>query len=191
MNQQALWKASEMKPLTLAYVDKLQRANADDLAFYPLTTLEKALDAGQIIGCYDNDEPAGYLWFGAVRAGHDITVYQACVDYDSRKRHLGWGMVADLIAIGKSGASLGIRLKCASSSESNEFWNLIGFYCTNVTNGGIKRARMLNHWRTDITPTLFTADTVKPSTKATDLTAYNKMKRDGVKMPSGWSRSHY
>lgn len=180
-----------MALLELKYIDHLQRQNADDLAFYPLTTLEKALTSGQIIGCYDNGEPAGYLWFGATRPGYDITIYQACVDYDSRKRHLGHSMVKDLIDIGNASASLGIRLRCASSSDSNEFWKTIGFYCTAVTNGGIKRARMLNHWRTDIAPSLFLPSTVEPSTKKTNLTAYNKMKRDGVEMPSSWSRGHY
>ena len=175
----------------LKYIDHLQRQNAEDLAFYPLTTLEKALASGHVIGCYDNTEPAGYLWFGATRPGYDITVYQACVDYDSRKRHLGWGMVGELINIGKASAALGIRLKCASSSESNEFWQAIGFYCTSVTNGGVKRARMLNHWRTDLTASLFIPETVKPSVKKADLSAYNKMKRDGVLMPSRFSRGHY
>jgi hypothetical protein len=180
-----------MKPLTMKYIDHLQHANAEELAFYPTATLEKALESNHILACYENDEPAGYLWYGAARAGHDITIYQACVDYSARRRHLGWDMVRELIDIGKASAALGIRLRCASSSESNEFWKLIGFYCTRVSQGGVKRGRQLNHWRTDVTASLFTADTVEPSTKPTDLTAYNKMKRDGVEMPSRFSRGHY
>ena len=177
--------------LSINYIDYLQKQNADDLAFYPLTTLEKAFQDGQIMHCDENDEPAGYLWHGAVRPGHDITIYQACVDYDARRRHLGWSMVRELIELGKASGALGIRLKCASSSEANEFWKLIGFYCTNVTQGGVKRGRMLNHWRTDLSATLFAPNTVEPSTKEIDLTAYNKMKREGVAMPSAWSRNHY
>ena len=176
---------------SLKYIDHLQRLNADDLAFYPLTTLEKAIEQGQIVSCQDNNEPAGYLWHGSIRPGYDITIYQACVDYDSRKRHLGWGMVGELIELGKASGALGIRLKCASSSEANEFWKLIGFYCTRVSEGGVTRGRQLNHWRSDLTTSLFTADTVEPSTKPIDLTAYNKMKRDGVEMPSRFSRGHY
>ena len=177
--------------VSLKYIDHLQRANADDLAFYPLTTLERAIEDKQILHCEDNAEPAGYLWHGSIRSGYDITIYQACVDYDSRKRHLGWGMVRELIELGKSGGALGIRLKCASSSEANEFWKLIGFYCTRVSQGGVKRGRELNHWRTDITASLFTSDTVEPSVKPIDLKNYNKMKRDGVAMPSRFSREHY
>ena len=175
--------------LDLSYIDHLQRSNANELAFYPLSALEKASEAGQMLQCYDNDEPAGYLWFGSVRPGYDITIYQACVDYDSRKRHLGWGMVKDLVQIGKSSAALGIRLKCRSSSEANEFWQAIGFYCTSVTKGGLARAAMLNHWRTDLTESLFTLEPVEASTKNIDPREYNKMKKDGVKMLSRWSRT--
>ncbi len=177
--------------LTLAYVDKLQRATADDLAFYPLSTLGKALDERHVISCEDNGDPAGYLWFGALRGGYDVTIYQACVDYDSRRRHLGFEMVAQLAAVAVAASCTGIRLKCASSAESNEFWQVAGFHCTRVQPGGIKRGRDLNCYRTDLQPGLFTLPSVEPSARPIDLTAYNRQKRAGVVMPSRFSRSHY
>lgn len=177
--------------LTLAYVDHLQRQNADDLAFYPLTTLGAALEAGHVIDCQENDEPAGYLWFGALRGGYDVTIYQACVDYTARRRHLGYGMVADLHAMAKASGCTGIRLKCASSADSNEFWQAAGFYCTRVQPGGRKRGRDLNCYRTDIQPGFFRLPAVVPSSKPIDLTAYNADKRAGVVMPSRFSRAHY
>ena len=180
-----------IKPSLITYIDHLQKQNADDLAFYPITTLEKAIEEQKVITCEDNGEPAGYLWHGAVRSGRDTTIYQACVDYDSRRRHLGGGMVRNLIDICSVGGATGIRLRSASSSESNDFWKLIGFYCTNVTSGGVKRQRDINHWRTDIQPTLFTVPPVMPSTKPIDLSSYGKSKRKGIAMPSRWSRRHY
>jgi hypothetical protein len=177
--------------LSVTYLDKLQRTNADDLAFYPLTTLAGALAAGHVIACEDNGEPAGYLWFGAVVGGRDIIIFQACVDYDSRRRHLGWQMVAELTAIGNAAGSTGIRLKCASSAESNEFWQAAGFSCTRVTLGGIKRGRDINWYRTDLQPGLFTFPSVSPSERPIDLTEYNRLKRESVKMPSRFSRTHY
>ena len=179
------------QPIALSYVDKLQRENADDLAFYPLTTLEAALEAGHVISCSENGEAAGYLWFGAVRGGHDITIYQACVDYSARRRMLGWDMVRRLMDIGRAGAATGIRLKCASLAESNEFWQTIGFYCTRVTSGGIKRGRDLNHYRTDLQEGFFTLPLVLPSERPIDLAAYHSLKRNGVSMPSRFSRTHY
>ena len=175
----------------ITYIDHLQKQNADDLAFYPLTTLEKAVEEGRILTCEDNGEAAGYIWHGPVRSGHDVVIYQACVDYDSRRRHLGWDMVGDLINMTKAGAGTGIRLRTASSSESNVFWEFIGFYCTRVTPGGVKRNRDINHWRTDVQHPLFTVPPVEPSQKEIDLRGYQRMKREGVEMPNPWSRTHY
>lgn len=180
-----------MTAISLSYIDKLQRANVDDLAFYPLTTLADALDSGHVVTCEDNGEAAGYLWFGALRGGHDVTIYQACVDYDSRRRHLGYGMVRRLIELANAAGCTGIRLKCASSADANEFWRLAGFHCTRVQRGGIKRGRDLNCYRTDLQPGLFTIPSVEPSTRPIDLTAYNRQKRLGVSMPSRFSRTHY
>lgn len=177
--------------LTLTYIDKLQRANADDLAFYPLTTLGKALEERHVISCEDNGDPAGYLWFGALRGGSDVTIYQAAVDYDSRRRHLGFGMVRELSDLALASGCTGIRLKCASSADSNEFWQAAGFYCTRVQPGGIKRGRDLNCYRTDLQAGLLVIPGVVPSERPIDLTAYNAQKRDGIVMPSRFSRSHY
>jgi hypothetical protein len=177
--------------VAITYLDKLQRANADDLAFYPLSTLEKALESGHIITCEDNGEAAGYLWFGALRGGYDTIIYQACVDYDSRRRHLGYSMVSRLSQLATAAGATGIRLKCASSADSNEFWLAAGFHCTAVLPGGIKRGRDLNCYRTDIQPGLFTFPAVTPSERPIDLTAYNRQKRLGVSMPSRFSRVHY
>lgn len=175
----------------LAYIDHLQRRNADDLAFHPLGTLEKALETGHIIRAEENGQPAGYLWFGAVRPGYDVTIYQACIDYDARRQHLGFAMVGDLIGIAKAGAANGIRLKCASSALSNQFWAAAGFYVTRVSLGGIKRGRDINHYRTDVTATLFTSPAVPPSVRPIDQTEYRRRLAAGEPMPSRFSRSHY
>ncbi len=177
--------------LPLTYVDKLQRANADDLAFYPLTTLAKAMEDGHVVACEDNGDPAGYLWFGALIGGRDCIIYQAAVDYTSRRRYLGWGMVAELTKLATVAGCTGIRLKCASSAESNAFWQAAGFTCTRVTPGGIKRGRDLNWYRTDIRAGLFTFPEVTPSERPIDLTEYQRIKREGVKLPSRFSRTHY
>lgn len=175
----------------LKYIDHLQRINADDLAFYPLASLEEAIAAGHVLTCEENGEPAGYLWFGAVRPAADVIIYQACIDYTARRRALGWAMVRDLIAMARGAGCTGIRLKCASSADSNAFWQAIGFYCTRVTRGGIKRGRDLNHYRTDVATPLLTAPSVVASERPIDLTAYNALKREGAAMPSRFSRSHY
>lgn len=187
----ALEQRDALAILTLPYLDKLQRTNADDLAFYPLTTLAQALEDGHVIACEDNGDPAGYLWYGALVGGRDVIIYQACVDYGSRRHHLGWGMVGELTRIATAAGCSGVRLKCASSAESNEFWQAAGFQCTRVTPGGIKRGRDINWYRSELQPGLFTFPDVEASERPIDLTEYNALKRKGIVMPSRFSRTHY
>ena len=175
----------------LTYIDYLQRQWSDDLAFYPLSTLEKALMKRRVMTCENNGEYAGYLWHGPIRPARDTVIYQACVDYESQRRHLGFGMVRELMDAARIGGATGMRCRVASSAESNEFWKCIGFYCTNVTRGGVKRGRQINHWRADIQKPLFTVAEVTPSQDKIDARMYQHDKKHGVTMPNRWSRSHY
>jgi hypothetical protein len=95
------------------------------------------------------------------------------------------------LALGKASGSTGIRLKCASSALSNEFWQTVGFYCTRVTTGGIKRGRDINWYRTDIQQGFFTFDSAIPSERPIDETEYRRLKRESKQMPSRFSRVHY
>lgn len=180
-----------MKHNWLSYIDKLQKQNADDLAFYPINTLQEALETGHIIVGEENGDPAGYLWHGPVRSSHPVVIYQACIDYDLRRRQLGHNMVRQLIDRGKVSGATAIRLRCASSSDSTQFWQAIGFYVTNVTQGGRKRNRSINHFWTDLRPTLLTAPDVVPSTRPINPKQYRDDVRAGLDMPSRFSRDHY
>lgn len=169
---------AESLDVDLSYIDKLQRANALDLAFFPVEALRRAADQGHILMAQENGEPAGYLWHGSVRPGHDITIYQACIDYEARRRWLGFGLVRRLIDIGNAAMATGIRLRCASSSDSNAFWAAAGFYCTVVTEGGRSRKRDINAWRTDIQPGLFRLS-VEPSDRPMDRRDFYASVRSG------------
>ncbi len=175
----------------LSYIDDLQRRNSSVLAFYPHAALERALAAGQILLAEENGEPAGYLWHGPARPGRDVVVYQACIDYELRRQHLGYSLVANLIALGQAAGATGIRLRCASSAEANAFWQAAGFYVTAVVPGGVRRGRLINCYRTDISATLFTLPPVEAATSTGDWKAYRRLRRDGARLPSRFSRAHY
>jgi ribosomal protein S18 acetylase RimI-like enzyme len=175
----------------LSYIDKLQRENGNDIAFYPLDALATALESGHIITGEENGVPAGYLWHGPIHPSRPIVIYQACIDYDLRRRQLGHNLVRQLIDIGKVSGATAIRLGCASSSESTQFWQAIGFYVTNVTAGGHRRKRDINHFWADLRPTLLVAPSVTPSTVPVDERQYFRDRRKKINMPSRFSRGHY
>ena len=179
-----------MKP-ELKAIDALQRANSESLAFYPLAALEEDLERGRLVACEENGELAGYLWHGPVRPGRDITIYQACVDYQARRRTLGLGMVEELEQLAELAGATGIRLTCGAELEANAFWSAAGFYCTAVDQGGRRRARDLNRYRIDLQPTLELATAVEPSTKPTDYAGFNADRRAKLAQASRFSRTHY
>jgi ribosomal protein S18 acetylase RimI-like enzyme len=181
------------RPLTVKYMDMLQRRFPNEVGFYPLDTLQEALEIGRVVWAEDNNEPCGYLWFGPIRGGHDIVMYQAIIDYDSQRHHLGHGMVREMLDMGRAKGATGARARVASNSDSNAFWQAIGFYCTRVTEGGRKRRRKINHYRTDLTASLWSPEEfiVEADDTPIDLTQYNKDKAAGVAMPSRFSRTHY
>ena len=156
-----------------------------------MAALERAVERRQIITCSDNGIMAGYLWHGPIHPFRDVTIFQACVDYDSQRRYLGSGMVQDLLALANIGNARGVKLNCASSNDSNQFWQAMGFYCTAVSQGGIRRARDINHWRTDIQAPLFTLGEVTPSTKPVDWSAYRKTKRMPLVVANKWARRYH
>lgn len=139
----------------LAFVDELQRQASDQVAFYPRAALVRAIEDGHIVTSFENGEPCGYLWHGPARPLRDLVIYQAVVHYDLRRRMHGAEMVAVVMAKAADADCTGVRLRCRASLEANDFWRSMGFICTAVKPGGVRRGGMVNEWRYDLAETLF------------------------------------
>ena len=168
-----------------SYVDHLQKENADDLAFYPLQALQRQ---GTVVVAEENGEACGYLWHGPLNGGRDAVIYQACIDYDLRRRQHGIDLVRGLAQAASAAGCTGIRLRSASSSVANEFWRAIGFVCVAVVPGGKRRMRDLNVWRLDLQPTLGLVLPVPPSRKQASRRLYDAARRQGEQMSSRFAR---
>jgi ribosomal protein S18 acetylase RimI-like enzyme len=150
----------------VAFVDSLQRQAVDQVAFYPLSALIGAVDRGEIVTSFENGEPCGYLWRGPARAGRDLVIYQAVVHYDLRRRLHGAEMVQAVVALGESAGCTAVRLRCRASIDANDFWRAMGFVCTGIRKGGVRRGGEVNDWRRDLVATLF--DVSMPPSTAPD-----------------------
>ena len=142
-------------PITVAFLDALQRQAAEEVAFYPRAALERALARGEITTSFENAEPCGYLWHGPIRPGRDVVIYQAVVHYDLRRRHHGFTMLASVAARALDAHALGVRARCRSTIPANDFWRAAGFACIGVAPGGRRRGAEINVWRLNIEPQLF------------------------------------
>ena len=172
----------------LALVDHLQRQAADQVAFYPLETLRRAIDGGFVDVAFENGEPCGYLWHGPYRSGRDAVIYQAVIHYDLRRRRHGAGLVAGIIeGAGRVGAS-GVRCRCRSGQDANEFWRELGFACIAVIHGTTRRRTDINVWRSPIRAGFWDGLTTAPSDQAADRSGYDRDRRAGVAFASRWAR---
>jgi N-acetylglutamate synthase-like GNAT family acetyltransferase len=135
------------------YIDALAHKNSEALSFLPRPTLEHYAEVGQILIAHENGEPCGYLIHG--NGARWCKIYQACIQYDARRREHGLELVRRLVRKALTGGFEAISLWCAEDLESNEFWRSAGFVWAGRREGGRRRGRKHNHWILWLQPTLF------------------------------------
>lgn len=173
----------------LVYIDSLQKKNAEELAFFPKIVFEREIDNFRILLALVNNEPAGYLYHGAL--GLNCKIHQACIQYDLRGQLYGAELVRNFIRLCDAAGSSSITLRCGSDISANHFWKAMGFYCQAITQGGVRRMRDINNWRYDIQAPLFITE-VGPSEKAKDASVWAKYKnKDGNSMLRGKALAQY
>lgn len=146
---------------TVKYVVDLARKNAEALSFIPAPRLEQYSQNGQILVAFENDEPCGFLVLG--NGAETMRVYQACIQYDSRRREHGLALVRRLVAKATQKGCQSISLWCADDLESNEFWRAAGFTFAGQRTGGRSRGRLHNRWMMSLGGVLPSADSVAPA----------------------------
>lgn len=111
----------------LSYVVALQKKHHQALGFLPRVALEQKIELGRIWLATENDEPAGFLHHGSL-ARPEVRIFQAAIQYDAQRRHLGFALVNDLIARARAAGAEAISLRCLSFLEANAFWSAAGFH---------------------------------------------------------------
>lgn len=160
----------------IAFVDHLQRAASDEVAFYPRSALVEAIERDEIAIAFENGEPCGYLWRGPYRPGRDTIIYQAVIDYSLRRRHHGAGLVANLVSEAAALGATGVRCRCRSNLDANAFWRDLGFACIAVKPSGLRRLTEVNVWRHPIEAGLWDGLVVEPSTRELDRASYHRLR---------------
>src|SRR4051794_11982696 len=121
--------SADVRPATpsdLAYVVKLQKAHGDALGFIPRAALAYKIERCRVHLALENGEPAGYLHHGSM-ASEEVRIFQAAIQYDARRRHLGLALVDDLLRRASGAGAQAVSLRCLSQLEANDFWRAAGF----------------------------------------------------------------
>jgi hypothetical protein len=165
-------------PLMLAYIDHLQKKNAEALSFYPKQVFEREQKNGRLFLGLLNGEPCGYLYVGA--AGGDVKCHQVCIEYDARRKLYGAMLATVMEDYSKQSHSNSITLRCGFDLDANKFWSDMGYNVIQIQQGGVRRMRKINVWRKYLKPQLFEDIHLEPATGKTDATLWRKHKETGL-----------
>lgn len=163
-------------PSMIAFVDGLQRKNAEALSFYPRQVFEREQEKGRLFLGLLNGEPCGYLYVGA--QGRDVKCHQVCIQYDARRRLYGGAIVAVMEAYAEGATS--ITLRCGFDLDANDFWKSMGYQCVAHKIGGVRRMRTINVWRKQLLPELFETLAIEPAAGVADASLWRKNKQTGT-----------
>ena len=166
----------KVHPHLIAYVDSLQKKNAEALSFYPKCVFERESEKGRIFLGLLNGEPCGYLYVGA--SGGDVKCHQVCIQYDARRKLYGAALVQAMEDYAQH--SYSITLRCGFDLDANSFWSGLGYQCIAVQDGGIRRMRKINVWRKSLRVELFADITVEPAVGKVDASVWRKNKKTGL-----------
>lgn len=165
-------------PSMIAYVDGLQRKNADALAFYPTQVFEREQVNGRLFLGLLNGEPCGYIYAGAISPV--VKCHQVCIQYDARRRLYGGALVAALEDYAETGKASRISLRCGFDLDANEFWSALGYRVISHQTGGVRRMRTINVWEKQISPMLFESIAIEPAVGKQDASLWRKNKKTGL-----------
>jgi GNAT superfamily N-acetyltransferase len=166
----------KVHPDLIAFVDSLQRQNAEALSFYPKCVFERESEKGRILLGLLNGQPCGYLYVGAT--GRDVKCHQVCIQYDARRKLYGAALVQALEDY--AGGAYTITLRCGFDLDANNFWKEMGYSCVAVQDGGIRRMRKINVWRKALNIELFQDIAIEPAVGKADASVWRKNKQTGI-----------
>ena len=165
-------------PQLIAFVDSLQRKNAEALSFYPKQVFEREAEKGRIFLGLLNGEPCGYIYLGA--GGQDVKCHQVCIEYDARRRLYGAALAVAMEDYALHHGASSLTLRCGFDLDANEFWKSLGYGVIAHQAGGVRRMRTINVWRKQLRPELFAPIFLDAAKGKQDSRLWAKHKTTGI-----------
>lgn len=139
------------KKSDIEFVRCLMKTNCESLGFIPLKAIKKAYDEKRLLLYYKNSEKIGYLLFGPLKKGKDLTIWQMCIDERKRKKGCAKKLFNRLHAYALKNEVRGIRLRCAVNLTANLFWKSLGFKLISTDPPRGRRRRKINIYYMSLT----------------------------------------
>lgn len=123
-----------------SYVTSLAKKFSAEVGFLPHEAIRKRIEQAAVRIVEENGAPAGFMVTAnqLSDARHIRPIFQAAVQMDAQRRHLGLRLLATLAADAYAGRQQFLQCWCREGLEANEFWQAAGFVkiatrCTQAT----------------------------------------------------------
>lgn len=132
-------------PADISFMVHLQKTNSDAIGFVSRLALREHVDYAHVLVALERGQHAAFLLHGAYHRTH-VKIFQACVEYDLRRFHIGWSLVKQL---GQEASPHSASLYCEvrDTLPARNFWLACGFRLTGGHPGGKRRASWIDHWK--------------------------------------------
>lgn len=146
-----LFSVRPAKQADVPYIDSLQKKHGEAVGFLGIDWIRKLIIEQHAWVGTENGAPACYLIGKATyRDRLDVgIVYQACVQYDAQRRHLGAALVASYLSAMPE-TCRAIILWCAQDLEANYFWRSMGFDAIAWRAGSKRKGRIHILWEGNV-----------------------------------------
>jgi len=151
--------------LDIAFIDKLQKENANAVGFIQRTIWDRYVFGGErnfvVFICEKNADTVGYVLLTPGRKAYSYAkIQQIAVRDDARRLDYGSALIHVVRDFCKSFQRKGVTLRCRVDLESNKFWQALGFeqYGTwlkgQQNHVGFKASDDINLWKIDLNDNL-------------------------------------
>lgn len=142
----------------LRFILHLMKREHESLGFIPREGVERRIERREVSIALENGDVAGFCLFGKSysHASFIRPIFQACIDFDVRRRRLGLDLVGAVERSALLDGQCLVRLWCRASLPANEFWKSAGYVLAGQREGGAKRKIPCNLWVKQLRPTCAT-----------------------------------
>jgi GNAT superfamily N-acetyltransferase len=146
---------SDLDPTT-SWIAGLMRHNYEAVGFIPAPTVatQYVQQGRYVLQTDERGRRVGYLLHGKPTPGGILTVAQHCIDLDWRLRGYGEAAFDQVVARARAANCRGLKVRCAATLPSTEFWQAMGLALAKVTHPTNYRQRAVNVYLLDLWPVL-------------------------------------
>lgn len=132
-----------------AYCVRLMKRSTDYLGFLPKDALKEHIDYNHVLIAKYDGSPLGYAVHGAPakKLWSATRIFQLAVEPIIWRNTIGTHLVRRIAEQAHRTCTATLSLRCRDGIPANAFWQALGFKMEHLELGGLRRRKLIIHWR--------------------------------------------